>query len=243
MTNEYENALRRLIIQIIGAEDSSPFKVTEDRIAKWKEKRETEIKKNKGISYENRIIYYSDFYDLYTIIDKNWNLFLPILYSKRRFEVFFSEIETYRNTVAHGRNLTSSQEHLLKGIVSDLKNMITIYHNKNEMKEDYFIRISKVSDNLGNIWEEGRGTKQPVLRVGDRYELNIEANDPKDRKIVYEISNLGGFKISQNLSRFNFVIDNKLIGAIVLLLITADTPDSDYENKSTALINLTVLPE
>lgn len=71
MIIEYENTLRRLIINMIGDFDSAEFKVSGERISKWKEKRDVESKKNKGVLIENRIIFYSDFYDLKTIINKN----------------------------------------------------------------------------------------------------------------------------------------------------------------------------
>jgi len=242
MVNEYENTLRRLIYQIISDDDSSPYKVTDDRIQKWKEKREAESKKNNGILLEKRLLYYSDFYDLKTIILKNWELFLPILSDKKRFEVFFSEIESCRNAIAHGRNIISSQEFLLKGILSDLKNSITIYHNKNEMKDDFFIEIIRVCDNLGNIWDSNERPPQPTLRVGDEYELIVEANDPKNRRIEYEIFSAKDFKIVQDSNRFNFTIENRLVGKDVWLLVVVRTPDSEYENEASKSIDLTILP-
>ena len=48
MINEYENTLRRLIIDIIGANDNSDYKVSPERIEKWKEKREIDIKKQRS---------------------------------------------------------------------------------------------------------------------------------------------------------------------------------------------------
>ncbi len=244
MINEYENTLRRLIIQIIGGDDSSPYKVSEDRIIKWEEKREIEIKKNNGIIFENRLLYYSDFYDLEKIILKNWDLFLPILNNKKRFEIFFAEVENFRNTIAHGRNLISGQEFLLKGILSDLKNLITLYHNKNEMKEDFFVEIIKITDNLGNIWDRQLKTPNPILRVGDEYELIIEANDPKERRIEYEIFTMSGtLKITQDFNRFNFIIENKLVSRLVSLYIVVRTPDSEYKNDALEVISLTILPK
>jgi hypothetical protein len=72
MITEFENNLRRIICSILGDHDDVDFGVTLERIAIWKEKREIEQKKSKGILLESRIIYYSDFYDLYEIINKNW---------------------------------------------------------------------------------------------------------------------------------------------------------------------------
>jgi hypothetical protein len=242
MTTEYENSLRRLIIQIIGGDDDSPYHVPEERITKWKEKRDIESKTRNGILLEKRLLYYSDFYDLGTIIHKNWELFLPILKDKKRFEVFFSEVEDFRNSLAHGRNLTSSQEYFLKGIESDLKNLITIYHNKNEMKDDFFIEILKINDSLGNIWEPNKNDPKPILRVGDDYELIVEANDPKDREIEYEILSTTGFGIKQKNNRFNFKIPNELTGSLVSLFIYVRTPDSEYKNESVKMLSFIILP-
>ncbi len=243
MINEYENTLRRLIISVVGGNDSSDYKISPDRIIKWKEKREIEQKKNKGILLECRLIYYSDFYDLKTIIDKNWQKFSPVLSNKKRFETFFKEVENYRNTIAHGRNLTLSQNLLLEGILTDLKNTITIYHNKNEMKSDFFIEVIKVNDNLGNIWSKDQNWEKPVLRVGDDYELLIEANDPKDRPIEYEIFTLGDFKIIQKSNRFNFKVGKELIGKSTTLYVNASTPSSEYKNSDGRMLTITVLPE
>ena len=242
MTTEYENTLRRLIFQIIGGGDDSLYKVPEERIIKWKEKRDIESKTRNGIILENRLLYYSDFYDLRTIVHKNWDLFLPILKDKKRFEVFFSEVEDFRNTLAHGRSLTSNQEFLLRGIVSDLKNLITIYHNKNEMKDDFFIEILKINDSLGNIWEANKNDPRPILRVGDDYELIVEANDPKNREIEYEILHLPSFGIKQKSNRFNFKIPNTLTGKLVSLILYVRTPESEYENESTMMLAFTILP-
>ncbi|WP_442846433.1 hypothetical protein [Leeuwenhoekiella sp. H156] len=243
MTNEYENTLRRLILNVIGTDDNTDYKVAPERIEKWKEKRTIEEKKNNGVLFENRIIYYSDFYDLKTIIDKNWEKFLPILNDKKRFLVFFNEVEQFRNTVAHGRDLIDSQKNLLKGILSDLKNSITIYYNKNEMKDDYFIKITKINDNLGNIWfVPGHKRQTPTLRVGDEYEIYVEANDPKDREIIYALRNDGGFHIQQKNNMFKFEIPKEFVGETIRLWLFATTPKSEYKNVDRKAIFITVLP-
>ena len=241
MIIEYENTLRRLILQIIGEEEAK-YKVTEERIKKWNEKRDIEFKK--GLLTEKRLIYFSDFYDLKTIIDKNWDKFVPILKDKKRFDVFFSEIETFRNTLAHGRTLTSSQELLLKGIVPDLKNCITIYHNKNNMTDDFFVEIIKVSDNLGNVWTSNGERIKPTLRVGDEYELIIEANDPKGRRLGYQILSRGAeLNLKQDSNRFNIKIDNSLVGKYMNFVVIVFTPESEYANESSFVLNYTILPK
>lgn len=84
---------------------------------------------------------------------------------------------------------------------------------------------------------------QPILKVGDDYELLVEANDPKDRKIEYQIAHFSGkLRIKQNSNRFNFKIENDLIGQNTMLIIKAFTSDTDYVNESIQKIYLTVLP-
>lgn len=45
MIHEYENTLRSLILSIIGSTDNSDYKVSGERVEKWKEKRNIEEKK------------------------------------------------------------------------------------------------------------------------------------------------------------------------------------------------------
>jgi hypothetical protein len=242
MINEYENLLRTIILEFLD-EDVAKYKVSEDRISKWVEKKDAETKKNKGISLEKRLIYYSDFYDLKNIILKNWEIFLPVFLNKKRFETFFDEIENFRNTVMHGRTLTKSQNLILEGILLDTKNLKTIYHNKNEMKDDFFIRIDRITDNLGNMWNDKEFPDYPMLRVGDEYEILVEATDPKGREIEYEIYSSGALNMIQKENRFNFTIEQNMVDKHRSILISAKTPNADYKNVALFSISITVLPK
>lgn len=247
MIQEYENTLRRIINQILGTEDNTDFKVSHKRLEKWKEKREIETKKYKGFNPEMRIIYYSDFYDLKTIIIKNWEKFKEILINKRRFEVLFDLMENFRNTISHGRKIMSYEENMVKGITGDLKTTLTRYHNKNENKDDFFIKILKISDNLGNCIEH---CKKPLmmlivqgeLRVGDYLEIDIEAHDPKDREIEYRIFN-ENIDFKNNNGKFQLNISNKMVGNPCHLNVIAKTKGSEYENKDNAFISYVILPK
>lgn len=242
MINEYENLLRDIIIKQLGF-DPITYKTTPERIKIWNEKKDIVSKRKIGLP-EDRIIYYSDFYDLKTIITKNWETFLPIFLDKKRFEIFFDEVEKYRNSIAHGRPLLKSQLLLLEGILKDQKNLRTIYHNKNEMKEDYFIRIERITDNLGNIWTEKINNNKKVLRVGDYYELLIEAVDPKDREIEYQLYfSLGKLDITQKENQFSFEISENMIGDIQDMTVIAKTPNSSYINETRFIILQTILPQ
>jgi len=246
MINEYENTLRTIISEIIGSADSSSFNVSKDRIDKWKEKREIETKKYKGINIETRLIYYSDFYDLKNIISKNWEKFKVFFDEKKKFEVYFDQMETFRNTLSHGRTLLFYQEKLIEGILGELKTLLINYHNKNMNPTDYFVRILKVSDNLGNTWDDqsiGIGMiTNSVIRVGDSLEINVEAFDPKGREIDFEIYNKE-FKFENKTGKFQFLITEIMIANPLAFSLSATTIGQNYTNSHRISIHYTVLPK
>ncbi|MFY9241845.1 MAG: hypothetical protein WAO74_02330 [Polaribacter sp.] len=245
MIKQYENTLRKLIIDVLGDADNSDYKISKEIVEKWFKKRTVQQNKNDGFLFEKRIVFYANFEDLVLIIENNWQKFSSILSDKERFLVFFNEVVQYKKIIGSGNSLIKSQEDLLSGIVMDLKNSITIYNNKKNLVDDYFINISKISDNLGSSWLNSNPEKQqnPVLKVGDEYELLVEANDPKDRKISYQLFHFAGkLRINQESNRFNFKIDESLIGQNNMLVVKAFTPESEYANESILKIYLTVLP-
>lgn len=61
-------------MNVLG-EDTNSYKVPQERKAKWQEKLEIEKKKYKGVLLEKRLIFFSDFYDLKTVIIKDWEKF------------------------------------------------------------------------------------------------------------------------------------------------------------------------
>lgn len=246
MTIEYENTLRTIISLVLGDDDNARFGVSTDRIETWKNKREIEKKKNNGILIESRLIYFSDFYDLKNIVHKNWDSFKEILLKKKIFEANFDQIESLRNSVSHGRKLFSFQEHLITGITGDLKSNLVKYCNKKMNADDYFIRILNISDSLGNQWgiDSLNNTllvAKGILRVSDQVELFIEASDPKNREITFELIS-SQFHYTQNNGQFKFIVTKEMIGQRFNLKVKVYTENSDYENKVQKDMLYTVLP-
>jgi hypothetical protein len=243
LVQEYENSLRLIISMILGNDDNTDFRVTPERIEKWKEKREIERKKLNGILTEPRLLYYSDFYDLKTIVIKNWDKFILVLDEKKRFEVLFSEIENFRNAISHSRELLPYQENLIKGIVGDIKTQIIKYHNKNMEADDFFIKILKVSDSLGNSWDctlpKDTYVSPLCLRVGDTFEIIVEAHDPKGREIFYSVQN----KIARSeLNKFTIEVEKHMVSKSQLFTITAFTKNDEYKNSESWYLFYPVIP-
>ena len=75
-----ENALRDFIALILleelGSEWEKKSGVSPERLAKWQERKKIENKRQSAGAVDERLIYYADFYDLETILDKQWEHFL-----------------------------------------------------------------------------------------------------------------------------------------------------------------------
>ncbi len=246
MTIEYENTLRRIISLIIGTEDSAKFNISPERISIWKEKREAENKKYKGSNIESRLIYYSDFYDLKIIVHKNWEIIKDILIDKKRFESNFDQIEAFRNTISHGREIFPFQENLIIGITGDLKSLLVKYHNKNMDANDYFIRILKISDNLGNQWEIGKGNlsgliTKSTIQVNDTVNIKVEAYDPKNREITYNFS-CQHFNIENKNGNLELIVTKEMIKKIFSFSVRVYTENQDYENTESKTFHYSVIP-
>ena len=119
-----ENSLRDLIswlmVNEFGLEWENKCGVLADRLIIWKERLDKEA--GRGIiSLDNRLIYYADFYDLMTIIHKNWSdIFVNVFRKKKEIEVLLDYLEQYRNADAHRRELLPHQKHFIVGIAGEL---------------------------------------------------------------------------------------------------------------------------
>jgi hypothetical protein len=97
---------------------------------------------------------------------------------------------------------------------------------------------------LGNSWTSSIQVNKTPLRVGDTYELLIEAVDPKNREIEYEVSfTSSGHRIVQNDNRFNIEITPNLIAQTTMLFISVRTPNAEYKNENAFQIVCTILPK
>jgi len=189
---EVENSLRDFISALMNEEKGSEWinscGISSDRIIQWKERREVEKKKQKFGTPEDRLIYYSDFFDLSSIIDKSWNdKFKAALGDKATILLFLKILDDFRNPDAHRRELLPHQKHLIIGISGEIRNRIVLYRSKKETGEDYFPRIESVRDNLGNLCtpEHMVVDTKLTLRPGDKLTFVVTATDPLGEALEY----------------------------------------------------------
>jgi len=114
--SELERSMRVLISTILERKFGSSWEkssgVTRERLEKWKEKR--------GRRTGERLIDYSDFFDLRNIIDKNWEMFANCFENRKRTDIFLTQLESFRNELKHSRGITREQTMLCIGMSSDL---------------------------------------------------------------------------------------------------------------------------
>lgn len=192
-----ENSLRDFVVLILskGAPDwIDRCGVSAERIAKWKERKVAEEKRQEAGAVEERLIYYADFYDLKIILKKNWSgEFSAALGDWKTFEVYLGELEKLRDADAHRRALLPHQKHLILGMSGEIRNRIVRYRSKMETPDDCFPQIESARDSLGNLWVPDNfiGLKvintKTVLRPGVILEFVVTATDPEDLPLEYAV--------------------------------------------------------
>jgi hypothetical protein len=191
-----ENSLRDFIAAIleknIGADWMEKCGVTPERLKQWRERKDVEEKRQRGGAVEPRLIYYADFYDLKTILKKNWDKFADALGEWKTMEVYLGQLEALRDPDAHRRELLPHQKSLAAGIAGEIRTRLIRYRSKLETSEDYFPRIESVRDSLGNIWTPEMGilhlldTNQ-ILRPDDVIDYVVTASDPMGADLQYRM--------------------------------------------------------
>lgn len=249
---EVENSLRDFISALMNEEKGSDWinscGISSDRIIQWKARREVEKKKQKFGTPEDRLIYYSDFFDLSSIIDKNWNdKFKAALGDKPTILLFLKILDDFRNPDAHRRELLPHQKHLIIGISGEIRNRIVLYRSKKETGEDYFPRIESVRDNLGNLCtlENMVVDTKLTLRPGDKLTFIVTATDPLGETLEYQcVSNRPEPNWQEN-NIIEIVIDDKHIAKKQTFIVCIRSKRNYHARGSyddLASISYTILP-
>lgn len=196
-----ENALRDFIAatlgRSLGPEWLNSCGVTPERVAKWKERKSEEHRRQEAGVVDERLLYYADFYDLKTILKKHWQGdFSDALGEWRRFEILFDELARYRDPDAHRRELLPHQQSLVLGIAGDIRSRLIRWRSRRETADDCFPRIESARDSLGNLWIPSIGSSLfnpgTTLRPGDKIDFVVTASDPEDLPLEYGLRKEGG---------------------------------------------------
>lgn len=249
-----ENALRDTISDILSKKYGDNWVeksgISNDRHQKWLQRFAEEQKQQVSGTIEERIIYYADFYDIKTILEKNWsNGFSEIFGKFKAMDVWLSELEKIRNPDAHRRELLPHQKHLVLGIAGEIRTRLIRYRSKMETSEDYFPRIESARDSLGNILTYGGSKKTHcVLRVGDTIDFLVTASDPLGGDIEYASTVTGHHHNPpwQRENNFSLTLDESHVrrsfGVMLWMRSLRDYHANGYYDDSSTF-NYDVLPK
>ena len=222
-----ENALRDFISSILskkfGGEWVDKCGVSPERVQRWQERKGEEEKRQKFGTIDERLIYYADFYDLKTILKKNWDgEFSEAFGDWKTMEVWLDELCKLRDPDAHRRELLPHQKHLGVGIAGEIRTRLVRYRSKKETSEDYFPRIESVRDSLGNMYPSDTGdyvlTKK-ILHPNDIIDFVITASDPYDAPLEYGIkANIYRNVLWQKENSFSVKIDKYVRKRFIITL-------------------------
>lgn len=223
-----ENALRDFIATVLhnslGRQWIEKCGASPDRIKKWEERYTIEQKRQKHAVVENRLLYYSDFYDLRPILKQHWaGQFSDALGDFKTIDVWLKELEKLRDPDAHRRELLPHQKHLIMGITGEIRARLIRYRSKKETSEDYYPRIESARDNLGNINTPGlsdMNREKMRLRVSDCIEFVITATDPMGESLEYATYDGDRTKWQDsNIIRLKITEDHIGVRLLVMLVI------------------------
>jgi hypothetical protein len=226
-----ENSIRDFIAFVLsgclGTDWEQKSGVSEDRLKRWHERRDTEKKRQASGAMDVRLIYYADFYDLRTILKKHWNYFSDAFGDLKTFDVWMSELEKLRDPDAHRRELLPHQKNLILGISGELRTKIARYRSSKETSDSYYPRIEFAADNLGNSWQLGspRWIRTNIkIHSGDVLEYIVTATDPLGEPIDYQYTLGQGMPgRAEKWTRDNqqtFEVTNEHVGKLLFAVIS-----------------------
>lgn len=250
---DIENFLRDNIKFILknkyGEQWKEKLGISESRINIWNNRREEEKKRMNGKELEESLLYYSDFYDLHTIINKNWNLFKDVFENKKEIEYQLNLLESFRNPNAHNRDLLNHQKHLLLGICGEIKLCIMKYKGDTDNVNTYFPDIEAININGKIIKQPSNNEIKAPLRRGDVLEITIYTSVPPNQKVYYALWEHGKKEITwKEDNKFLMRIDDSdEIGENSCMIIVKSNQNihrinSFPESDARCLINYIVLP-
>lgn len=248
---DIENFLRNNIMYILKNKYDNDWEkhlgVSDERLAIWTSRKEEEKKRLNNQSIENRIIYYSDFYDLKTIIVKNWDIFKDCFKERKIIEHQLSQLESFRNPNAHNRDILEHQKHLLIGYIGEIKNAIMNFKGSIEKKSTYFPEYESLNIN-GKTYKNPWANLKGIFRPGDEIEIYVYATAPNTQKILYKLVNNSELNSGEweEKNHFKIIIDDKKIGNVKKTIMFKSDADyhlnNDYGFDGLIPITYTVVP-
>ncbi|MCX5718513.1 MAG: Swt1 family HEPN domain-containing protein [Nitrospirae bacterium] len=182
-----ENALRDFIASALskslGDDWVEKCGVPPDRIQKWKDRKLVEESRQESGVVDERLIYYADFFDLKTILKKNWSgEFSEALGDWKTMEVWLNELEKLRDPDAHRRELLPHQKHLALGIAGEIRTRLPIEfrlevrnRSKTEWQHTGNFNVAITDEDIGRYFTVSISIRSPrPYHAHGSYDQNVE---------------------------------------------------------------------
>lgn len=195
-----ESALRQLIDSKLTAsigQDWIKQVVSEPRIQKWQSRLDDEKNRAHGKgqipNVNERLLEYSELFELRDLVHKHWEEFAFALGNKSRTLALLDEIGSYRNDIAHSRPLQSFQAQLVGGVAGLIRNRVILALSSSDATGSHYPSFTLARDAFGQELTKAPSDEpfvhivspiEPLLHPGDRVEFEFEAVDPQGRRMT-----------------------------------------------------------
>jgi hypothetical protein len=230
-----EAALRELIRSVDGNRWTSTF--TEDQLKDFQGKRDIDQRRRRGTQLGNDLLDYVELHHLQTHMQKGWSRYEPALGKKKYFDTFLDRLTGLRNAVAHSRELLPFERALVSGITGEIRNLVVIHRNSENLDESLWPVIEVARDGFGTTRTTekpyGDGTRT-TLRPGDVVDFTARGRDAEGAPLQWKCGrqiiegDIG--TATGNEVQFQWVVSARDVGfQKVIIVLTADRDDHRHK--------------
>lgn len=229
---ELRDCIRLHLREAHGEQWFASSGLSEGRRGKAEARRDEERRRRDSAATSNELIDFTDLEDLSTIVRRHWDPTLkPIFNDLARFQVWMEALMEARVAVMHSRILHEHEEHLILGATGYLRNLITLSRTTRDPNDQYFARIERVIDSLGNIaTTDTAAMHDGVLHPGDVITFECLGWDPEGTEMVwYYCTGFGAIQLEHRIdgSRLTWTVTDRDIAAEatpLYILLAAQRP-------------------
>jgi hypothetical protein len=162
--------------------------------------RSNELTRRRGAKVSEDLLDFTEFIQLRAIIGYHWEKFKPVLKSQKIFNVYMDRLGAFRNPTMHTRPLLEFETYLVRGIVGEIRNLVTLYRSEQGPDMNYYPEITQVTDTTHGITITQLMQTGIILRPGNTVTFKCVATDPQDRDLewVMYTTSKGGHHIMRD---------------------------------------------
>ena len=188
--NACESALRNIVDRVMpGGQWMMHLNAKQRKYIE--DSRASEIGRRDAVKVSDNLLAFTNTRHLTTIIDSNWDEFASVFKNKTRTAVAFEALNSYRNTVAHSRELRPFERDLLSGISGQIRNQVALFLSNLSAPARFYPVIESAVDSSGNVptgnYCPYSASDRPRWQVGDVITFDCSATDPRGLELDWRL--------------------------------------------------------